>query len=575
MKDKTEGKRALARGGMSRRAFLAGSLAAGAATARALAGCAPSADGSSSPVAQGEEPKWDKEVDIVVAGSGMSSFAALKAHMDGDSVVVLEKRPFLGGTAAISGGAVRVPMNTLQDDSYGPDDRDEAISYVKRIAEGAADDELIESFVDGSQAFFEWTNDELGCPCFAHADGAPVWDLYMPLEGSKMGRTLKIDRNLWRKGAEYGAQIDGEALFNWLLERAEQEDLDMMTSTEAARLITNSDGVVTGVEASQNGKAYYAKARKGVLLSTGGFDRDADMRKAHLRMELCSTAAVEANRGDAIKMALDLGADLAQMQSVWGCAAWCPIDATTADSDELQSDWHRFDIQCERTNPHSLIVNQYGVRFVNESANYHTFNRGFEMWDAGADHMGRSAGYLIVDGTFLQNYALPLGGGVPGNIPEYAVQADSLEELAEKAGIDYANLAWQVEQFNSFCETGRDPQFHRGENEWDLLKNSKAAEIENLPQPLPRQGRDPAFRGHEGSARCPGHQGRPAHERKLPGAHARRRAHPAPLRERRRRQHPARRGLSGRRRMPWQPCRHGVRGHGGPAVRRACRVGPR
>ena len=56
----------------------------------------------------------------MVAGSGMSLFAALKAHMDGDSVVVLEKRPFLGGTAAISGGAVWVPMNTLQDDSYGP-----------------------------------------------------------------------------------------------------------------------------------------------------------------------------------------------------------------------------------------------------------------------------------------------------------------------------------------------------------------------------------------------------------------------------------------------------------------------
>ena len=83
--------------------------------------------------------------------------------------------------------------------------------------------------MDGSQAFFEWTNNELGCPWFVHADGAPVWDLYMPLEGSKMGRTLKIDRNLWRKDAEYGAQIGGEALFNWLLERAEQEGLDMMT----------------------------------------------------------------------------------------------------------------------------------------------------------------------------------------------------------------------------------------------------------------------------------------------------------------------------------------------------------
>lgn len=463
-----EMKRSSDRSTLSRRNFLTGAALAGVSTVAigALGGCSPS--GESQAGTAPSNINWDQEVDIIVAGGGMSLFAALMAHMKGENVLLIEKRGVLGGTAALSGGKVWVPMNTLQDETQGADDRQGAIDYIKKVSEGLASDELIEAFVDGSGEFFDWSFNELGFPWEVCVDViGPAWDAYMPVEGYKLGRALKIESS-YEEGID-GSHTGGPAIFNWLIPKAEEEELPTLMDTAVTRLITNENSEVIGVEAQSGQSTKYIKANKGVVLATGGFDHDTQMLIDYQRTVPRGLVAVETNTGDGIKMGIDIGADLAQMQANWGCPMYASVDDVFEHASDPVMNIATSDIYTNRGYPHSIIVDQDGTRFGNESANYHTFNRCFEAWDAGADHMSKPIpGYLIVDGTFLANYPLPCTDNEVGVIPEEAIQADTLEELAERIGINSTNFNWQIEQFNQFAETGYDPQFHRGENLWDL-----------------------------------------------------------------------------------------------------------
>lgn len=434
--------------------------------------------------------KWDVETDILMAGSGMSLFGALAAHMKGENVLVIEKRGVLGGTAALSGGKVWVPMNTLMEENFGPDDREGAIAYIKRIGEGMAPDDLIEGFVDGSKEFFDWSYNELGFPWACYPNPQTPWEVYQDDgEGFHRGRVLLAADYLYEaeNPQGYDAWPGGPAIFHWLIPKAEELGLPTMVNTAAKKLICNEMGEVIGVEAEKDGQTLRIKANKAVILATGGYDRDPEMMKTYQRVKPCGSIAVEANTGDAVKMGREVGAALAQMQSNWGCPWWLPMDWDISPDAQMDFDFKRFDTRIERGRPHSIIVDSHGVRFCDESANYHTINRTFEAWCAGGASMGRPIpGYLIVDAQFMEHYPLPLAEGEIGRVPDDAVQADTLEELAKKIGIDYDNLSWQVEQFNRFAEQGHDPQFHRGESFWDdkITTYTGVVAEPDLPNPV-------------------------------------------------------------------------------------------
>src|SRR5688572_16061289 len=94
--------------------------------------------------------RWEIETDVVVVGTGGAGMtAALAAKSQGAEVVVLEKAPKVGGTTAVSGGVVWVPMNDHMAEVGIEDSRDEALSYVRRLALGRAiDPELVDLIVD-------------------------------------------------------------------------------------------------------------------------------------------------------------------------------------------------------------------------------------------------------------------------------------------------------------------------------------------------------------------------------------------------------------------------------------------
>lgn len=448
---------------VSRRRFIAG---AGAVAAGALATAGvtlASAEEINTPTCVSDESiTWSEEHEIVVAGSGTALFGAYYAHIvNGSDVILLEKGGVLGGSSKLSGFGIFLPMNPVMDPA---DDRDEAFDYIKSLAEGASSDELINAYIDASEKYSPWLVAEDGCAIDlvpGYEEGIGVYDCYQDKETWRVGRSLvpSLDFNTKVLGEElveiYGIDGGGPAAFAKLVELVDASGMPYKLECGVISLVKDATGAIVGVGTSTG---EWIKATKGVLLGMGGFDHNAAMRRDYLRAPLFGSVAVHTNTGDAVAMGLDAGADLAQMQSVWGYPVFLGVDQEV-DPDNLQ---YLTASYAPRGLPGTIMVNKHGVRFANELANYHVFNRQFESYVAQGQSFEQNwPGYLIADAKFVENY---------GDLtPQYGESKsyDSLEELANDLGIDYANLTWQVEQFNAFCETGVDTQFGRGEGRWD------------------------------------------------------------------------------------------------------------
>ena len=159
--------------GMGRRDFLKTAALSGLALggAAALTGCAPSTGaekGASAKASAGADVAWDKEVDVLVIGSGTGAFAALVAAAKGaESVCLVEKGTMWGGTAATSGGGLAVPLTYAATD-------------------GRVDQAVLNSFIDNGSTFIDWISEEMGWKFAA----SPLFgDYYEPMDGwIPMGR---------------------------------------------------------------------------------------------------------------------------------------------------------------------------------------------------------------------------------------------------------------------------------------------------------------------------------------------------------------------------------------------------
>src|SRR5690606_6312724 len=122
----------------------------------------------------------------------------------------------------------------------------------------------------------------------------------------------------------------------------------------------------------------------------------------------------------------------------------------------------------DRGKPGMIVVNQQGRRFLNETTSYHLF--GIAMQEANHEVPCIPA-YLVTDQAALQRYGLgmvrPGGKGLAPFLADgYLVRGDTLEALAARLGIDAANLKDSVAKNNEYARTGVDPDFHRGETDY-------------------------------------------------------------------------------------------------------------
>ena len=414
--------------------------------------------------------KWDKEVDVVVVGTGTASVAALPAHDAGVKVLILEKAPVFGGTTAISRGWACIPNNYVMKEAGIADSREKIITYIRRVTEGQTDEELINTFVDKSPEMLEWTRDNAGLD-WTRTEGPGRFAEYYPFEGALGG------------GQSRSVRVGGGGVLMKKMKAAiDARGIEVMFETPGKRLITNGDGEVIGIIAESNGKEIAIKARRGVIIGTGGFEHNKEMVLHFLRGPIHCANTVPTSTGDGHLMGMAVGADLRNMNECWGL----PFFKPNPDVFRGEADWQMY-----RGKPGTVVVNKHGERIGNESANYDVSEKAFHLYDTGTFEWRNIPSFFICDSGYTSRYYLPGSGYQVGVVPEWMTVTDSLDGMAAKLGIDAAGLKRSVESFNEYAREGVDPVWHRGESDFDIytagdrergdIKNPCLAPLETSP----------------------------------------------------------------------------------------------
>ncbi|MEB4207857.1 FAD-dependent oxidoreductase [Mycobacterium sp. 94-17] len=432
---------------------------------------------------------WDHEVDVVVLGSGGAGLtAALTAVVAGASVAVYEKAPTVGGTTAVSGGIVWIPAhNRSPDGELTPAD---ALRYLRAQSLGSMDDELVETFVRTGPAMLDFIEAHSGLQ-FEIATGFPDYRPELPGGRPTGGRSLSAAPfDLAQLGewatritsfpadwsnvgfdaetrARLHAAIDertshlcvaGTALIAGLLKGLLDAGVTPHTNARAEGLIAES-GEITGVRVAGPDGIVRVRARRGVILGTGGFEWDPVAVQAFLRGPMHGAVSPPNNTGDGLRMAMEQGAELANMGEAW----WVPIVQIPGDA--IDGKPRSRSVRLERTRPRSIIVNAAGLRFVNEACDYNSMAGAFHYLDPRGGYIN-DRGWMVFDSIHLRRYGfLGIEPGQP--VPDWFCESADLAELATKTGINADGLTRTVENWNRHVAAGADPDFGRGSSSYD------------------------------------------------------------------------------------------------------------
>jgi 3-oxosteroid 1-dehydrogenase len=438
--------------------------------------------------------------DVIVIGSGAAGLAsAVSAATAGAQVIVLESSEAIGGTSCFSGGGMWIPNNRFMAEEGIPDSREDVIGYIKSVVTHVGLEDLIETYVDQCNTmidFFEANTKIVFQKALGHPDyrpdlpgsrehgrcvSQPLFDTnllgeYKPLlrkgwflDASTADETYQMHLtgrmhfdlpHLMAQRREAGLVGNGMALVGYLLEGALSAGATVRVNSRAVELTRGSDGQVCGVVVEGPEGREELRASHGVILACGGFEWDAQLVDRFLAAPMVAPASPGHNRGDGLKMAMKVGAGLANMTEAW----WNMLYMVPGDEYEgRQLARPTSDI---RGKPGMIIVNRAGHRFVNESLNYHDLGKAMRIFDPDLYEYPNDKAFLIIDAKCRSTYRIhSIGPDDPD--PEWMLKADTLDELAELAGVDGEALEEQVATFNRHAAKGVDPVFRRGENAYD------------------------------------------------------------------------------------------------------------
>ena len=448
------------------------------------------------------------EFDVVVAGSGAAGMtAALTAADLGLSVVVIEKAGTFGGSTARSGGGIWAPGNAVLRAAGVTDTPSQAQAYLAYVAGADVPASLRGAFLEYGPGMLDLVLAKTPLrlawvPGYADyypeapgglARGRSVEPV--PFDSRRLGAELAhlappyLPSPVAITQAEYrwlslgprhpravlaGARVAvraargrlrghqvlslGQALAAGLRAGLLASGVPVWLDTPMTSLEVR-DGRVTGVSAMRDGEPVTVRARRGVLIATGGFERNEEMRRRYQREPAGSqwTTGAPGNTGDGIRAGLDLGAATGLMDDAW----WGP---------SIPLPGGPYFCLAERSLPGCLLVNGAGQRFVNEAAPYVDAVRA--MYDGNTPGNPHIPAWLVFDQRYRDRYVF--AGRPPGRPLSrrwYAagavVRADDLAGLAHEMSVDAAGLVKTVTRFNEFAAAGRDEEFGRGDSAYD------------------------------------------------------------------------------------------------------------
>ena len=364
------------------------------------------------PILQGDTSRID--CDVLIAGSGISGLsAAISAREQDAEVILIEKAPIeeRGGNTKFADAQIRYPHPS---DEFHPRDytEDDYRNDFMRLSQGRANPELIEVIVKNAADTVEWLTYrgiewEAGYP---HTSG-------------------------YRRSPIAG----GLGLVNTLCRIAEGLGIAFSYETSAQRLIVNTEGNVIGCRAQTPEEYLDIYARGGVILATGGFQPNVQMRVARLGRFADSLIlrGSRYNTGEGILMALDIGARPAGQ---WGDYHSAVLDARSPKEECGVTALYNYQM--------GIIVDQNGKRFLDEGEDFRD-NTYVKFSKYIIDHAGGLA-FSVFDDKMVSRPEFHRAWRPVGE----PYQANTLVELAEKLGILPTALVQTVEEFNAAVQPG-------------------------------------------------------------------------------------------------------------------------
>lgn len=470
---------------VSRRGFLKYSIAGAAvATSAGMLGCT-SSEQSRATGGSGNVPEsWESTSDLVVVGGGTGLIAALLAAHNGRTVAIVEKSSAVGGTTLISGGVLWVPCNRWSEPAgLGvPFTEEQAFDYLKAadVYQGSSDEAKMD-YVQNFHRVMEYVEDEIGFS-FRPVDWMYTYD--------KVVNCYTQGISLAFEDSNEGQVITGNYFIDYFLPIIEEQGGTVITNAEATSLIQDETGRVIGVAANREGQEIYVKGEKGVILATGGFDYNEEMRVKYLRGPYFASYAHQQNTGDGIRLGQSIGADLGNMGSTLGGSVFLSEYEPYSFMENIAA----FDVYCDyRVAPHGIIVNKRGRRFIDETTPYSIYPDSSFNYDSRDSSFTNIPGYMIFTDKLVEIMGWP---NQEESQPEYLIKFDTLSALASFYGIDAENLEDEINRFNGFCETGVDLDFGRGTSPY--AKSIGLTELGNIEAPYYVMMVAPAMLGTKG-----------------------------------------------------------------------------
>lgn len=475
--------------------------------------------------------KWDASYDVVVVGSGAAGLTAgLTAKLQGMKSLVIEKTDRYGGASAISGGALWIPNNHIIKGAGVPDTHELARQYLDSTIGDRVPEELKETYITRGPEMLRFLYNKTKHMRFQYAKGYS--DYYPEKPGglsqgrsieplifdlTKMGslansmrratlstkgftmnsyefhkvnmitRTLKGKTTALKLGARLVkskvTKSDpvalGEALIARLRLSLAEANGELWLSTAFKDFIMGK-GRVIGIIVERDGQELKIEAKKGVVLSSGGFSHNQTLREKYLPSPTNAawTSSPEGQTGDILEPGVKIGATLDLMDKVWGAPS------------VIDPQGHPFFLVADRGVPNMIVVDSAGQRFVNEAAPYHEFVD--TMYKHQEVTQQAVPSWILIDASAKSRYiftGLFPGQAFPKSWFEHGVakSAETIEELAKQMEVPAENLVATVNRFNDFARNGHDDDFYRGDSAYDnyygdpTLPNPNLAEIKKAP----------------------------------------------------------------------------------------------
>lgn len=381
---------------------------------------------------------WDEEADVVVLGcGGAGAVAAITACDAGAKVVVVEKDE-CGGNTRLATMAFLCPTNNSS-----------AREHIKALSFGTLGEDIIDLYVDWTSKNVDYIK-QLGGEVEMCFPGASFPDL----PGAEAMLRYRVK-------ARAEGELGGESLWNLLSENLDRRNIPVHRHTIAKRILRSGDEVV-GVSTQKDEQTFNIRARKGVVLATGGFEYNEELKREFLAGYPIFAYGNTGNTGDGIKLAQELGGDLWHMKAVAAPMGFKFSEFQSAFIMRMPADGY-------------IIVDQNGERFCNETGLEH-----YSMWmavtlfDMESLRFRRIPSYLIFDEqTRLKGPITRVGHGANraykwslDNCEEvkrgWIVSGDGPAQLADRLGIKTAErLTETIAAYQASCRTGTDQTFGR------------------------------------------------------------------------------------------------------------------